>query len=92
MYKCINYLNPMFMSNTFELKNTPYEMRSSYMLILPKFNSIKNGKKSFKYHGAHLYNTLPMNIKSTTGLKSFKNIVSTWEGPKCVCDLCNVTF
>jgi len=92
VFKCINNLNPTFMSNTFDVKNVSYEMRDNHKLVLPHFNTIKYGKKSFKYYGAHLYNLMPVYMKANTDLQSFKKLVSTWEGPNCTCDICNFVF
>ena len=42
-------------------------------IILPKFH-LDVAKKSFYYHGAFLFNSLPMNIKTLSPMERFQAI------------------
>ena len=64
----------------FNVKETLYNFRDSNILFQPKFNKITYGKNTFKYNGTHLWNLLPNDIKKSTEITMFKNILSRWEG------------
>ena len=76
------------MSHTFNVKNTKYDFRDQLCLTLPTFNGIFYGKRSFRYYGAHLWNTLPVHVKGATDLNIFKTLVKQWNGPNCQCTVC----
>jgi hypothetical protein len=88
VYKCIYDLNPSFMSSTFNIKHVPYNFRDNSILTLPQINNVRYGKRSFKYFGAHVWNKIPVEIKATSNLRTFKQLIRTWNGPKCQCNLC----
>ena len=39
VYKCLNRLNPEFMWEMFQMKNIPYKLRISSLLVLPEISS-----------------------------------------------------
>ena len=90
VFKCLYNLNTEFMSELFIVKQTGINLRDPCILILPKFNSIMYGKKTFTYYGAHLWNLLPTHYKDCFDLNEFKRMLSNWEGPKCNCNICNL--
>ena len=91
VFKCLNKLNPTFMYDLFNIKESVYNLRGSRMLKLPAFNTIKYGKKSFTYHGCHLWNALPDNIKLCDNVSNFKRLIKLWAGPtSCACNMCNI--
>ncbi len=92
VYKCVNDFNPIFMSDTFTIKHVPYDMRDKSILVLPNFNNIRYGQKSFKYYASHVWNNLPANFKAAPSVTRFKNLVNKWNGPNCQCNLCDALF
>ena len=73
MYKSINKLAPQRLSNFFQNSNTmyDYDLRgSSTRLCLPKPRT-KNRKKSFSYNGAHVWNQIPEDIRTSAFYISF---------------------
>ena len=73
MYKSINKLAPQRLSNFFQNSNTmyDYDLRgSSTRLCLPKPRT-KNLKKSFSYNGAHVWNQIPEDIRTSAFYISF---------------------
>ena len=90
VFKCMNDLHPVFMSNTFVQRNVPYDLRDNSKLIIPDFNTIRFGKKSFRYYGSHLWNHVPSEFKAATSIFTFKKLIKTWNGPNCQCNLCSV--
>ena len=75
--KCSYDLNPSFMSSTFNIKHVPYNFRDNQILTLPNFKNITYGKRSFKYYGAHVWNHIPVEIKSS---QEHYNIQETCPG------------
>ena len=88
VFKSINDLNPVFMKDLFELKTISHDFRDPHKLVMPAFNTVRYGKNTFKYHGAHLYNLLPAHIK-VTEYSTFKKMLNSWDGPQCQCSLCS---
>lgn len=88
VFKCIYNLNPEFMNEMFIVKESSINLRDPCILIVPKFNKVMYGKKTFSYYGAHLWNLLPACYKESMNLNIFKNMISRWEGPKCTCNIC----
>ena len=54
VYKCLNRINPEFMWEMFQMKNIPYKLRISSLLILPQISSSNYGINSIKFRGSIL--------------------------------------
>ena len=50
-----------------------------------KMGSVTYGLKSFNQYESHIWNLLPMNIKSTLYLSEFKKLLIIWSMPACKC-------
>ena len=61
IYKTINNLNPSFMKQILELKETNRNVRENYRLNLniPNYNQVTFGKKSLRIFGLKIWNSLP---------------------------------
>ena len=92
VFKSINDLNPSFVKEMFEVKETRYNLRSEMVMIQPKYNKLTYGYRTFSYYGAHLWNKLPHNVKGGLSYDTFKMLLNKWEGPMCSCSLCNVNI
>ncbi len=68
------------MKEMFEKKDVPYDLRDSQILCQPIFKKITYGKNTFKYYGTHIWNLLPNDLKKSTNISSFKDLIKTWEG------------
>ena len=82
IFKIVNDFTPSYLSTTFEMSQSPYDMRDKSRLVQPKVNSTSYGLKSFKYYGSHIWNLLPVHIKSATSFPEFKELLTTWSGPR----------
>ena len=92
VYKCVNDINPVFLNEMFHMKNIPHNLRDSSKLVLPKFKTTSYGKQTLSYYGVHLWNMLPHQYKTVINVKEFRKLLSTWDGPKCHCNLCHITW
>ena len=78
MYKVLNKTGPKSLTNLFSYKGekTNYHLRDiSSSLCLPKPRT-NNMKKSFMYDGAHLWNSIPKEIRESKSLSSFRNKIA----------------
>ena len=88
VYKCVNSIGPEFMNDMFRVKNIAYDLRNGTRLEQTKFSTIKYGFKSFSYHGASIWNKLPVHTKDSESLDIFKTNINSWSGTFCECSAC----
>ena len=88
IHKAVHGGAPPYVSSLFTERESEYSLRRNHSLILPPYNTISFGKQSIRYTGPKVWNSLPNNLRDTTSLKEFKNLISTWSGTKCTCSLC----
>ena len=90
IYKTIDYLNPKFMKNLFEVPKTNRTQIEQYKLNLeiPKSNQVSFGTKSLCIQGPRVWNALPFHNKSKENLQAFKYVIKFWSGSKCSCNIC----
>ena len=55
VFKCINGMNPTYLSDMFTLKEQPHNMRDQMTVFLPKFKTRTYGYRSFRYYGAKVW-------------------------------------
>ena len=80
---CPTYLNHLFTNNSCNRT-----LRSAHNKQLPTFNTVKYGKRSIKYNGLQLWNSLPDEMKTSSTLSDFKQYVKLWRGIECQCGFC----
>ena len=56
---------------------------------MPAFSTIRYGKNTFSYQGAHVWNVLPVDFKRVCDVDDFKKMLKVWEGAKCLCSMCS---
>ena len=88
IHKAVHGGAPPYVSSLFTERESEYSLRRNHSLILPPYNTISFGKQSIRYTGPKVWNSLPNNLRQTTSLKEFKNLISTWSGTNCTCSLC----
>lgn len=82
IHKILNKFSPQFLHDLFKIKENEYDMRKKFVAELYPFKTIKFGKKSLKYHGTVLWNSLDNEQRILC------NDLTTWKGPHCVCGEC----
>ena len=88
VYKAINNEGPPVLHDLFEKKELNYNLRDSNKINQPLVNTKKFGIHSLRYSGALLWNQLPFDVKNSTDLKTFKNLIKKWDGSSCKCGVC----
>ncbi len=56
--------------------------------VIYKDSDSNKGLNSFRYKGPNIWNSLPNYIKEAISLSEFKFLIKSWDGPKCLCNLC----
>lgn len=90
MFKIKRNISPQYLQSLFTNRETHYNMRDNNQFIIPHFNTVNYGKKSLNYYGAKLWSYIPIEIKESNSLASFKSAVTTWLGNLDVID--NIDF
>ena len=88
VYKCLNNINPVFLSDIFKQKSISHNLRISNLLILPKPNTV-TGQKSFSYRGSMIWNNLPDDLKSCDNPPKLKLKLKSQNVIKCSCNICS---
>lgn len=78
VYKCKHGLNPSYLNNLFTEREIPYGLRDSSRFQQPKFDTKTFGYRSFKYYGSKLWNSIPIEVKSSVSVEIFKSKMHTW--------------
>ena len=91
IFKTINNLNPSFMKNIFEVRNSNRPVRTittNNSEIKPR-KTITFGTNSLSALGPRIWNSLPSHLKCSESLSTFKQMINRWDGSKCSCDDCH---
>jgi len=90
MYKTKNKLGPeLILNNIFTLnENGRGGLRSNSEFLRPRINSVHFGKDSLQYFGSVIWDKIPIEIKNSVSLSSFKSKIRKWSPDECPCRLC----
>jgi exonuclease III len=90
MYKTKNKLEPeVILNNIFILnENRRDGMRSSSDFLRPRINSVHFGEDSLQYFGSVIWDKIPIEIRNSESLSSFKSKIRNWSPDECTCRLC----
>ena len=78
MYKVKVGTVPRYIGELFSNSISQYDMRDNERLNLPRFNTVQYGKNSLQYLGAKLWNNIPISIKRSSSLNTFKSAITKW--------------
>ena len=70
-FKSLNTLSPSYTLDLVKFKNTNDSFRYQNLAELPGVNTEFNGGKSFRYEAAHIWNSLPNALRTTTDFREF---------------------
>ena len=63
VFKVVNDMGSAYLKKYFTIKDSFYETWTAMPLMLPKFRSVRYGKRSFSYEGVLLWNNLEFRIE-----------------------------
>ena len=74
MYKCVNGISPNYLSSMFEIcgETHSYQLRDAGIGVRPPLPHLEISKRSPRYAGAHVWNSVPIVIRETATLNAFK--------------------
>ena len=76
LYKSLFLTNyPNYMMNMFTLRSTIYNLRGNYILTLRIPKTTTYGLRSFSYHAANQWNSLPDFLR-TASFNDFKKVIA----------------
>ena len=76
-FKILNNLSPSYILDLEKFRNTNYSFRYQNLAELPRVNTESYGRKSFRYEAAHIWNSLPNALRTTTDFKEFGRLIWT---------------
>jgi len=88
IYKAVNDLPGGNLKELFVKRNDNYNLRSESELVVPGINTVTRGKKSIRYFGSILWNSIPSNIRNIEIFEVFKKEIKKWRPINCPCQLC----
>ena len=85
IYKTINNLNPSFIKQIFELRETKRSVLEKYRLNLNirNYNLVTFGRKCLRILDRKF--GIVYHSKSSKNLESFKTVIKNWDGVNCKC-------
>ena len=76
VYKCLNNLVPQYLSDYFSRNHSFHSYNTRRREdIHPSRPKLSLGKRTFRYSGAILFNSLPETYKRTASLEAFKRLM-----------------
>ncbi len=79
VYKALNNLSPIYIQELFEIKDLVYNLRDPIRSKVPKCSSLTYDLKSLRFLGNKIWNSLPINIKMSESIFSFKKMLAKWQ-------------
>ena len=86
VYKCVNGLAPVYLSDLIHQKVSNYDLRCTDDLFMLESNfrpETHFGRSSFSYNGPLVWNNLPVELKMSTNIANFKKGLKTYFFRKC---------
>jgi len=88
VFMTLNYLNPSYLWDLFNVKQVEYNLRTKNLVVLPQIKTQTYGANSITFRGSILWNALTDDVKGCTNMTAFKRKVIGWRGESCNCKLC----
>ncbi len=88
VYKTLNELSSKYLEDMIKNIDSDYNLHASSPLTQTQCNTVAYCLNSFRYKGPKIWNSLPNNINEAISLTEFKFLIKSWDGPKCLCNLC----
>ena len=89
VFKILHNLSPSYIQYLVKEKVSHYDFRNKKHAEIPQVNSKRYGMKSFRFEAAHVWNSLPNEIRLAENYKQFKRLLQAWDGVNCMCTSCS---
>ena len=88
--KILNYLSPSYILDLVKFKITNYSFRYQNLAEFPRVYTESYGRKSFRYEAAHIWKSLPNELRTATDFNEFGRLIRAWEDISCKCSMCKL--
>ena len=89
LYKVINNLSPKIIREIFYIDNQPhYNLRCCPEFQTINIHTVRYGTESLSRLANKIWSLIPIDIKSSPTLESFKEKIKLWQTNKCPCRIC----
>ena len=87
IFKVVHGLGPASMSNIFQLSTYNGNLRYKTFKS-SNVRTVYHGTETIDFRGARLWDSIPLSIKETDSLSTFKYNIKRWKPEGCLCRLC----
>ena len=88
IYKALNNLSSLLMSELFQIKDMKFNLRNGKTLVSSNIKTVNYGKQSISYLAPIIWSQVPEEIRNSESVNSFKNKIKKWIPDSCPCTLC----
>ena len=88
VYKILNNLNPLYLSDLVTITNGPFFTRQKYNINIPRVKTVTFGQHSLRYLAPKIWNDLPIIVRNSDSIRAFKDNIKIWSGFSCKCSMC----
>jgi len=90
IYKALNKLSSTLMTELFQIKKTKYDLCKGNTLISRNVKTVYYGTESISYLAPKIWELIPIDIKNSKSLNSFKSKIKLWIPYDCPCRICKI--
>ena len=88
VYKYLHGLIPELMTDIFNLRKNPYNIRYFGLFSSENPRSVRFGVDAIAFRASQLWQKVPIAIKDSSSLEIFKAQIKLWSCDDCPCNLC----
>ena len=88
IFKAQKDISPSFMAELFKPKETKYQFRAGSSLQINDPRTSNYGMHSIYFLAPKIWNVIPVAIKESSTLDTFKRLIRKWIPKSCPCKLC----
>ena len=88
VYKALNSLSSVLMSELFTFRDMIYNLRGANKLKSSNIRTTNYGSETISYLASKIWEQVPDEFKNSSSLNVFKHKIKTWIPMSCPCRLC----
>ena len=88
IYKIVNNICPPIMKTLFNFRQNNHNIRNFQEIENNRVRTVQYGLETVLYRGPQLWSLLPIDIKSSNNIDTFKIRIKTWICKDCPCKIC----
>ena len=88
LFKVKQNLSNSMLNNIFPTRSISYNLRSQTDFIRSNASTSQYGLNSMRCFASKVWQMIPMEIKNSVSIESFKEKIRKWEPSSCNCKLC----